>query len=46
MKRVLLLSLLLGISWVQAQSAYRWVDQEGKVHYSETVPPHIWTRSR
>ncbi|GAB1392459.1 hypothetical protein MASR1M60_06220 [Rhodocyclaceae bacterium] len=24
---------------VQAQTAYRWVDQDGKVHYSDRVPP-------
>lgn len=25
--------------WAQAQSAYRWVDQEGKVHYGDRPPP-------
>lgn len=39
MKRMMLLCLLLGASFVQAQNAYRWVDQEGKVHYGERPPP-------
>ena len=39
MKRIMLLALILGSSWVHAQSAYRWVDQEGKLHYSEALPP-------
>jgi hypothetical protein len=48
-KAALLLSLL--ISWcclsplAQAQTAYRWVDNEGKVHYGDRPPPPKAARS-
>jgi hypothetical protein len=31
--------LLLSVGMAQAQSAYRWVDQAGKVHYGDRPPP-------
>jgi len=34
---VLLLSL--GASGVLAQNVYKWVDEDGSVHYSQTLPP-------
>lgn len=34
----LLLGLLLGAGLAQAQSTYRWVDQDGKVHYGDRPP--------
>jgi hypothetical protein len=33
----LLMMLLAGL--VQAQTTYRWVDAEGKVHYTDRAPP-------
>jgi hypothetical protein len=41
MKRMLLglLSLLLAGGVAQAAELYRWVDEHGKVHYSDTPPP-------
>ncbi|MGH8501658.1 MAG: DUF4124 domain-containing protein [Gammaproteobacteria bacterium] len=30
-------ALLAGVKWVDA-GAYRWVDAEGRVHYSDTIP--------
>ena len=42
---LLLGSMLLGsmllISTGQAAEVYRWVDENGEVHYSETLPPHL-----
>lgn len=34
---ILLLAACAGL--VQAQSAYRWVDRDGKVHYGDRPPP-------
>lgn len=34
----LLLALLL-VSTAQAQKVYRWVDKDGNVHYTESLPP-------
>ncbi|MDP1527383.1 MAG: glutaredoxin family protein [Rhodocyclaceae bacterium] len=39
MKAIVWLSAILCASLVQAQTAYRWVDQDGKVHYSDRAPP-------
>jgi glutaredoxin len=39
MKAPLALCLLLLASAVGAQSMYRWVDKEGKVHYTDQPPP-------
>jgi glutaredoxin len=33
------LVLLLCVGLAQAQTTYRWVDQEGKVHYGDRPPP-------
>lgn len=38
MKRAILLLALLAAGLAQAQSAYRWVDKEGKVHYGDRPP--------
>jgi glutaredoxin len=38
MKTSLLLVSLLCAGLVQAQGAYRWLDQDGKVHYSDRPP--------
>ena len=35
---VLLVALLL-VSTAQAQKVYRWVDKDGNVHYTESLPP-------
>jgi glutaredoxin len=34
-----LISLAVFVSGVEAQSLYRWVDKDGKVHYSDQPPP-------
>lgn len=39
MKTFALLFLLLCVSVTHAQTTYRWVDQEGKVHYGDRPPP-------
>lgn len=39
MKASLLLFALLAAGAVQAQTTYRWVDQDGKVHYGDRPPP-------
>lgn len=36
---LLLLPLLLAAPAAEAQSVYRWVDDEGNTHYGQTVPP-------
>jgi len=35
---LIIASLLLEPA-ADAQKLYRWVDKDGKVHYSDTVPP-------
>ncbi|MFU8877664.1 MAG: DUF4124 domain-containing protein, partial [Wenzhouxiangellaceae bacterium] len=39
MKRMLALLLLLVPLTAAAQSVYRWVDEDGNVHYSQALPP-------
>ncbi|MEX0915678.1 MAG: DUF4124 domain-containing protein [Wenzhouxiangellaceae bacterium] len=39
MKILLLIILLLSTALVSAQNVYKWVDEDGKVHYSQTLPP-------
>lgn len=39
MRFVLLLSCCLAASLVQAAELYRWVDADGKVHYTDQPPP-------
>src|SRR5512134_1712616 len=39
MKRALLIGVLLFAAPALAQTTYRWVDPEGKVHYSDKPPP-------
>jgi glutaredoxin len=39
MKKTLLLLAVLYAGVAQAQSMYRWVDQEGQVHYGDRPPP-------
>jgi hypothetical protein len=40
------LLLAFGSLDVMAQKLYRWVDSEGKVHYSDSVPPEAVDRER
>ena len=35
----LMLAALLASTAVQAQKVYRWVDEDGNVHYTESLPP-------
>lgn len=39
MKLSLLLPVLLAAGLAQAQTTYRWVDQDGKVHFGDRPPP-------
>lgn len=39
MKRFLFINLLLLAGSVSAQTVYKWVDENGDVHYSQTLPP-------
>lgn len=39
MRKTALLLALLCAGLAQAQTAYRWVDNEGKVHYGDRPPP-------
>jgi len=32
-------SLAVQTAWAQQKKVYRWVDENGEVHYSETLPP-------
>ena len=36
---VLIVVALIGAGTAQAQKLYRWVDEDGNVHYSDKVPP-------
>ncbi len=39
------LALGLAMAWnVSAQNVYRWLDEEGKVHYTKTLPPEAAKR--
>jgi hypothetical protein len=38
--------LALGSTSVDAQKLYRWVDRDGKVHYSDSVPPEAVEQER
>lgn len=39
MKNLLISILLLMVSAAHAQQVYKWVDENGDVHYSQTLPP-------
>jgi hypothetical protein len=39
MKRLLFINLLLLAGGLSAQTVYKWVDENGDVHYSQTLPP-------
>ncbi|MFL2547524.1 MAG: DUF4124 domain-containing protein [Candidatus Rariloculaceae bacterium] len=41
-----LVALLLGTSQTWAQELYRWVDEEGMVHYGDHVPPAYSSQDR
>jgi len=45
MKRLLALLLVFAAAAAFAQNAYRWVDKNGKVHYSDEPPPPAETKS-
>lgn len=44
------LTFLLGLAWVQpsllAGTLYKWVDEEGKVHYGDRIPPEYANKER
>lgn len=46
MLRPLLLGVLLAVSATAAAQLYRWVDKDGRVHYTATPPPAGATKSR
>lgn len=46
MLRALLLGVLLAVSATAAAQLYRWVDKDGRVHYTATPPPAGATKSR
>lgn len=39
MKNLLISILLMMVSAAHAQQVYKWVDENGDVHYSQTLPP-------
>jgi len=39
MKRLIFINFLLLAGSVWAQTVYKWVDENGDVHYSQTLPP-------
>lgn len=43
---VILSALLLGATSAEAQKLYRWVDKDGKVHYSDQIPPEAVDQAR
>lgn len=45
MRPLFALVIALSTSVALAQSAYRWVDKSGKVHYSDEPPPPAETKS-
>jgi hypothetical protein len=41
MRRILITAMMLALAApVAAQQLYKWVDKEGKTHYSDTPPPN------
>lgn len=46
MLRTLLLGILLAASAAASAQLYRWVDKDGRVHYTATPPPPGATKSR
>lgn len=44
MKALVALSLTLLVSAAGAETAYRWVDKSGKIHYSDQPPPAAETQ--
>jgi hypothetical protein len=46
MPRTLLLAVLLAVSAAASAQLYRWVDKDGRVHYTATPPPAGATKSR
>lgn len=40
------LGLILAAPAAQAQKLYRWVDKDGKVHYSDAIPPEAVDQAR
>ena len=46
MLRALLLGILLAASTAASAQLYRWVDKDGRVHYTATPPPAGATQSR
>lgn len=40
----LLMALLIASGAANAQQMYRWVDEKGKVHYGDTIPPEYANR--
>lgn len=40
-RNLLLSACLLGVSGAAVAGLFRWVDDNGKVHYSDSVPPHM-----
>jgi len=42
----LALACALALPFANAQKLYRWVDADGKVHYSDTIPPSEVDRAR
>lgn len=43
---LILLPLLISASTVFAERTFRWVDEDGQVHYSDRVPPQYSTHER
>lgn len=43
---LVLSTLLLGATSAEAQKLYRWVDKDGKVHYSDQIPPEAVDQAR
>ena len=43
---LLLLPVLLAVTPVQAERMFKWVDENGKIHYSDRVPPHYSKHER
>lgn len=39
MKNLVITLLLTASTWAVAQDVYKWVDENGEIHYSQTLPP-------